>query len=249
MQIARVFYFDTYYLYTEEYAVSRFRLDEAFGYMHDCGSYIKISFIDDYSENSLPRGLLIPKQALANTCVSFYNDKLAKLTPGTKLTVEWDDIVHVTHDAQAVPSVMRTAGIVTTCDGNKVVIENPTTHRIAPIESHDPHPLSQPRFMVIPCSLIRSAEATDVNAVSVPDSFSYPEELSENRIVEVQFSTEGSPYRAVGVLVRDSEDAIRIGFSAHDNNLVDYLDINRANVSAIRDVNTAEIQNLGQIQK
>lgn len=70
----------------------------------------------------------------------------------------------------------------------------------------------------------------------------------ENIVAHIVFISPKHPelgeYECVGALVRDEKDMVRIAFSAKNDIVEDYLDIQRADIVSIEILNTSEIEKL-----
>lgn len=67
----------------------------------------------------------------------------------------------------------------------------------------------------------------------------------ENTVAHVVLhGDDNEEYECIGVLVRDEDDMIRVAFTAKDDQIVDYLDINRSEVVSINVVDPLKIEEL-----
>lgn len=70
----------------------------------------------------------------------------------------------------------------------------------------------------------------------------------ENIIVHIVFVSSKHPelgeYECVGALVRDEKDMVRVCFNAKNDQVVDYLDIKRAEIISIDVVDPTKIESL-----
>lgn len=67
----------------------------------------------------------------------------------------------------------------------------------------------------------------------------------ENTIVRVVMRADDKlEYECIGVLFREDESSIRIVFTAKDDNVVDYLDINRSEIMSIDIIDPSKIEKL-----
>ena len=72
-------------------------------------------------------------------------------------------------------------------------------------------------------------------------------EREENQIVEIILHDDSDTikkYKCVGVLMKENEKTLRIGFNAVENVVKDYLDIKKKNIVDIKTINPKEISSL-----
>lgn len=69
---------------------------------------------------------------------------------------------------------------------------------------------------------------------------------SENTIVRVSMyadsSKKGKVYECTGVLMREEKDMIRVAFSAMDEKVIDYVDIDKSNILSVETVKQSDIK-------
>lgn len=71
------------------------------------------------------------------------------------------------------------------------------------------------------------------------------ENNTENTIVHVVLrASDNEEYECVGVLMKDEEDLIRVGFNAKNDVVVDYLDIKRLDIISINVLNSSDIEKI-----
>lgn len=71
------------------------------------------------------------------------------------------------------------------------------------------------------------------------------ENNSENTVVHVVLrGSDNEEYECVGVLVSEGLGIIRVGFSAKDDRVVDFLDIKRSDIVSVDLVDSSEIESL-----
>lgn len=69
------------------------------------------------------------------------------------------------------------------------------------------------------------------------------EHNSENIIVNVILrGSDNAEYECSGVLMREEDDMVRIGFNAVNDKVRDYLDINRSDILSIEAVDPSKIE-------
>ena len=64
----------------------------------------------------------------------------------------------------------------------------------------------------------------------------YPEKHKKNIIVEVDFTLDNQKFKCVGVLLREDEEKIRVGFNAKNDEVIDFLDIKYTNLIEIKKI-------------
>lgn len=64
----------------------------------------------------------------------------------------------------------------------------------------------------------------------------------ENTVVSVVFNAENEEYECVGVLTKESDEMIRVAFSAKNDTTVDYLDIPQTDIVSIDVVDPSNIE-------
>jgi len=70
----------------------------------------------------------------------------------------------------------------------------------------------------------------------------YPHERGQNIIVEVTFlSSTKDIFKCAGVLIKETDECIRVGFNAKDNQLVDFLDIDNKDLINVKEIPNDEI--------
>lgn len=73
----------------------------------------------------------------------------------------------------------------------------------------------------------------------------YPQNKKTDTVVEVCFlSPKKEKHICVGVLIKESEESVRIGFNAKNNKLVDFIDIYNKNILDIKELYNKEITKL-----
>lgn len=69
-----------------------------------------------------------------------------------------------------------------------------------------------------------------------------PHKRKQNIIVEVSFlSSKKMKFKCAGVLIKETDECIRVGFNAKDNQLVDFLDIDNKDLISVNEIPSAEI--------
>ncbi len=67
----------------------------------------------------------------------------------------------------------------------------------------------------------------------------------ENVIVHVVLHTnDNKEYECVGILMKEEKDVVRVAFNAKDDEVKDYLDINKADIVSIDILDSSEVKKL-----
>ena len=62
-------------------------------------------------------------------------------------------------------------------------------------------------------------------------------EKKENKIIEIKFiGPDNEHYKCCGVFMYNKNGIIRVAFSAKNNNVVDFLDIDKENILKIKEI-------------
>lgn len=69
----------------------------------------------------------------------------------------------------------------------------------------------------------------------------FPENDKENVIIEVTILRDNDTYKAVGVLIKESDVDIRLGFNAKNDKVIDYIDIEYKHILAMEKVGAQDI--------
>lgn len=154
-RIGRVYYYDAYYLHTQEYKSTRPLLHEAYGFVTEDIDDIVVEFILPQKEttNDVIKGLVVPRGALRVQVqnATFPHDTESMI--GTQVYVYWRDVVYVANMPQRESSTMETCGILTGSHEKCIVISQPRTTRIDPLPER-PHKDENAVFLMIPFSLV-----------------------------------------------------------------------------------------------
>lgn len=74
----------------------------------------------------------------------------------------------------------------------------------------------------------------------------FPENNPNNIIVEVIMfvpnMTDGDTFKCAGVLIKENDSGIRIGFNAKGDQVIDYLDIEYRSILEIKEVSKRDIK-------
>ncbi len=69
----------------------------------------------------------------------------------------------------------------------------------------------------------------------------FPEKSDNNIVVEVSISNGGDIYKATGVLIKELDNSIRLGFNSKNDKVIDFLDIDYKDILDLRKIETGEI--------
>ncbi len=163
-KIYNIHYVDAYYLYDDEIGETKLSPHEAYGYMEKNNDNLVIIFIkkvEDSQNQIIVKGLVIPNTALISALGSATNDILLRnIEVGSRIKIEWQDIVYVANILRRDCSVMYTEGVLVKIEKDHIVIKNPETIRTypRPVQNHPGGGL--PTYLVLPISFI-----TDISEI------------------------------------------------------------------------------------
>lgn len=162
-KIYNIHYVDAYYSYDNEIGETKLSPHEAYGYVEKNNDNLVIIFIKKggaEKDQNIIKGLIMPNTALISTLGSVGNDILSNVEVGSRIKMEWRDIVYVANQPRRDCSMMYTEGVLVKIEKDHIVIKNPETIRAypKPIKNHPGGGL--PTYLVVPVSFI-----TDISVI------------------------------------------------------------------------------------